>query len=291
MQTENLQMDRTDIQKLLLCGNTDAAAACLYLRCGNRKENMEADLHISAARVELAVATLRQLGLWQEPEQTTVLRGQPPRYSETDVMQELNSNQSFSQLRGELQRILGRMLNTEELKIVLGFYHYLGLPPDVISVLVCYCREKAKSRGRIRTPSLRAIEKEAYFWADHGIDTLEEATSYIRRQNIRESRRGKLLQLLQITGRNPTEGEEKLINAWLDMGFDDKALAMAYERTCMNTGGLKWPYMNKILLRWHEAGLHTGEAVQKGDRKEMPTGSGSVGEAEKEAIRRIMEEG
>ena len=27
-------------------------------------------------------------------------------------------------------------------------------------------------------PSLRSIEKEAYYWADHGIDTMEQAAVY-----------------------------------------------------------------------------------------------------------------
>ena len=42
---------------------------------------------------------------------------------------------------------------------------------------------------------------------------------------------------------------------------------MAYERTCLNTGGLNWAYMNKILQRWHEAGLHTAQAIRAGDKK------------------------
>jgi DNA replication protein DnaD len=68
---------------------------------------------------------------------------------------------------------------------------------------------------------------------------------------------------------------------------------MAYERTCLNTGGLNWAYMNKILTRWHEAGLHTADAVKQGDRKKaVPQGaSGQLGQAELEAIERVMREG
>ena len=67
---------------------------------------------------------------------------------------------------------------------------------------------------------------------------------------------------------------------------------MAYERTCLNTGGLSWAYMNKILQRWHEAGLHTAEAIQSGDRKPTPKGaSGELGQAEMEAIQRVLREG
>jgi DNA replication protein DnaD len=68
---------------------------------------------------------------------------------------------------------------------------------------------------------------------------------------------------------------------------------MAYERTCLNTGGLNWPYMNKILQRWHEAGLHTAEAVRNGDRKPGTApgaGQRQLDAEEVAAIRRMMQE-
>ena len=88
-------------------------------------------------------------------------------------------------------------LNTEELKIVLGFIRYLGLPGDVISVLICYCKERSRARGNLRNPSLRTIEKEAYAWAERGIDTMEEAAAFIQTQNVRNSRLHRLMNLLQ----------------------------------------------------------------------------------------------
>ena len=204
----------------------------------------------------------------------------------------MDTDHSFRSLYGEIQRLLGRNLNTEELKIVLGFTRYLGLGPDVITMLVCYCRDRARQRGSMRNPSLRTIEKEAYAWAEQGIDTMEEAAAFIQRQNIRSSRMGKLMNLLQIRGRNLTAAEERYAQSWLDMGMEEEVIAMAYERTCLNTGGLNWPYMNKILQRWHEAGLHTAEQIRSGDRKPVPQGaSGELGEAELAAIARTLREG
>lgn len=49
------------------------------------------------------------------------------------------------------------------------------------------------------------------------------------------------------------------------MGFSDGALAEAYDRTVVSTGALKWPYMNKILVNWHQKGLHTPEEIAQGD--------------------------
>lgn len=44
---------------------------------------------------------------------------------------------------------------------------------------------------------------------------------------------------------------------WLSWGFGEKEIQLAYEKTCMNTGGLKWPYLNSILKSWHEQGFTT----------------------------------
>ena len=103
----------------------------------------------------------------------------------------------------------------------------------------------------------------------------------------------KLLEQLQIRGRNLTAGEERYAQQWLDWGFDEEAIAMAYERTCLNTGGLNWAYMNKILQRWHSQGLHTAEEVRSGDQRGIvPKGaSGQLGTAELEAIQRVLREG
>ena len=121
--------------------------------------------------------------------------------------------------------------------------------------------------------------------------TLDNA-AFIQHQNVRNSQLGRLLNILQIRGRNLTPGEEKYARNWLEMGFDEDVLAEAYQRTCLNTGGFAWSYMNTILTRWHGAGLHTLEQVKQGDKKKsMPKGaSGVLGDAERDAIRKLMEE-
>ena len=109
---------------------------------------------------------------------------------------------------------------------------------------------------------------------------------------MRKSRMGKLLQLLQIRGRTLTPGEEKLANSWLEMGFSDEVLLLAYEKTCLNTGNFNWRYMNTILTRWHEGNLQTVEQIKNGDKKpSTPKGaSGTLGEAELAAIQKALQE-
>ena len=100
------------------------------------------------------------------------------------------------------------------------------------------------------------------------------------------------MQALQIRGRNLTPAEERYAQSWLEMGFDNEPVSMAYERTCLNTGGLNWAYMNKILQRWHGQGLHTAQAVQAGDRKtDAKSDRRPLDADEAAAIKRMFQEG
>ena len=291
MNIQNIQIDGADLRRLLSAASGDAALLYLYLRCGNDPAQAPKELRMPQSRYGCAVAALRQLGLWEEEKRLRIAPGERPNYTERDVLQSMETDASFRSLYGEVQRRLGRTLNTEELKILLGFVRYLGLTADVICVLVSYCQERARRRGSSRNPSLRTIEKEAYAWAEQGIDTLEEAAAFIQRENVYHSRLSRLARQLQIHGRSLTAAEERYARSWLDMNFDDEVIAMAYERTCLNTGGLSWAYMNKILMRWHESGYRKAEDIRSGDRKPVPKGaSGQLGEAELEAIRRVLQE-
>lgn len=291
MITETVTIPGCDVRKLLSAASADAALLYIFLNSGNRADEAGKNLNMSEARLSCASATLRQLGLWPEERPAHIVSGERPSYSEQDVLKAMDSDVDFRSLYGEVQRLLGRSLNTEELKILLSFVRYLGLPADVISVLICYCKERSRQRGSGRNPSLRTIEKEAYAWAERGIDSVEEAAAFISAQNMRNSRLRRLMDLLQIRGRSLTPAEERYAQGWMDMGFADEVIAMAYERTCLNTGGLNWAYMNKILQRWHEQNLHSAEAVQSGDRKQAPKGaSGQLGAAELAFIQRALKE-
>ena len=293
MNIESVALDRDAVHKLLSAASADAALLYIFLKAGNPPQGAESALNMNPSRVDCAMATLRQLGLWSDERVSRIPAGERPCYTERDVLNAADSDASFRALCGEVQRLLGRNLNTEELKILLSFVNYLGLPGDVISVLICYCKDRARQKGSLRNPSLRTIEKEAYAWAERGIDTMEEAAAFIQTQNVRNSRLGKLMKLLQIRGRNLTAAEERYASDWLEMGFEDEVISMAYERTCLNTGGLSWAYMNKILQRWNEAGLHTAEAVRSGDRKpaaQSQPGQRQLDADEIAAIQKMMRE-
>ena len=301
MSETGLELPMLEVRKLLASGNGDAALLYLYLAAREPQEDAAERLSLPQERLSLAVAALRQLGLWQEPEPRRLESEQPPVYTEEDLAHEYTANPEFSMMVGETQRRLGRVLTTDELKILLSMYRYLGLSPEVISMLVNYCIQRARSRGAGRMPSIRTVEKEAYRWADAGIDTMEEAAAYVQAQAVRSCKIGKIQQLLGLSDRKLTAGEEKLITLWLDWGFGEDAVRLAYEKTCMNTGGLKWQYLSSILKSWHEQGLLSVRQIEQGDkppaardRKQRSAGvqhhNDELDELEQAAVARLLRE-
>jgi len=69
----DIQINHTDLHKLLCAASGDAALLYLYIHSGNSPENAQNTLKLSDNRLACATATLRQLGLW--PEKKTVHMG------------------------------------------------------------------------------------------------------------------------------------------------------------------------------------------------------------------------
>lgn len=189
-----------------------------------------------------------------------------PEYTRADMARALEGSE-FAGLTGAVEDKLGKKLSTPDLAILLGLYDQLGLPADVIFLLVGFCTERIVQRcGEGRKPTLRQIEKEGYIWARLGLMTQESAAAYIKKYHRSREALPKMMRLLRLGDRQPVPGEEKYLLAWESMGFDDEVIELAYDKTVMKCKELKWPYMNRILCSWHEKGLHTLAQVETGDR-------------------------
>ena len=297
MWMQDLTLDQNEVQKLLGAASGDAALVFLYFRMHGtfEPEQISRDLRMPMSRLDTAIKALRQMGLISEPLPRTLQPEESPVYSENEIAGKLSKDTVFSQLVDEVQRRMGRTMTTSDLKILLGLYDYQNMSPEVISILVTFCIQRASSRGDSRRPSMRSIEQEGYRWADQGIDTVEAAAAYMQQQLERQTAMGRIKRILQIYDRKLTASEQNYVSSWLDMGFSDDAIALAYDRTCLNTGSMKWPYCNKILKNWAAQGLLTADQIQNGDQKPQKSGqqqnraasNGSPGQFERDAVARL----
>ena len=272
-------------------------AALLYLQL--LRHGSAEGLKWTEARLQAALDQLRAQGLAPAPE------APPPEYATEDITQALAEERStFPALVGEVERRLGKRLSTADLKNLYTLYDHLALPAEVILMLVGWCiDETARKYGPGRKPFLSQIKKEGFSWARLGVDTMERAEERIAALTRLRGREGEVLRLLDISPRPLVQREKDYIAAWDGMGFDDEALRMAYERTVLKKQSMDWGYMNGILRRWHEKGLHTAAAVRTGDRDPRPVRAGGVQKAapppadqerrareDMERMRRLMEQ-
>lgn len=300
MPEQDLLIPAQDLRRLLAAACGEASLLYLYLHSGGSMDAAGSKLGFSPRQLDYAAASLRQLGLFPQPAARHLEPGEAPVYTEADLKQEYSRDPEFPNLVGEAQRRMGRVFSTEELKILLCLYRYLGLPAEVISILIYYCIEKNRARGASRLPSIRTVEREGYRWADMGIDNMEQAAAYMQSQLRLQTQIGRIRGILQLEQRRLTPGEEKYVQTWLEWGFGEAEIRSAYEKTCMNTGGLKWPYLHSILKSWQQQGLMTLAQIQSGDhpaqpRQERPgqrvqRHDDELSQFEKDAIARLMEE-
>lgn len=258
-------------KRLLEKGDGDAALLYLALlrhRGAVQPRALAGELRWERTRIEAAEAVLRELKLVTFPAaELPEPADEKPQYSQEDVVAALEQDLDFQGLTAEVERTLGKKLSTQDLKTLLGLYDYVGLPPDVLYLLVCHCLEIARrSHGPGGRPTLRQIEKEGYAWARMGLDTQTAAAAYLKKYAQRQERLPGYMGALQLGSRLPAPAEERYLIAWQEWGFGPEEVAAAYDKTMLKCHELKWPYLNGILKKWHEAGLHTLSEITAGDR-------------------------
>ena len=258
-----------------LIGRGDGDAALLYLCLlradrGVTAQELQRRLKWSQLRLHAAETALQELGLIDRPpEQKPPEPAQErPVYTADDLTDLLTGDAGFRMLVPQTEEKLGKRLKTADLQILAGLYDDLGLPVDVIYLLVCHCVTRSEERyGPGRRPTLRQIEKEGYHWAQRGLFDQESASRYLRDWNVRRSAMSRYMQVLGLGDRRPVESEERYIADWMDKGFPPETVALAYDKTVFYKKELNWRYLNGILRRWHENGWHTEEEVRQSDSR------------------------
>ena len=78
------------------------------------------------------------------------------------------------------------------------------------------------------------------------------------------------MSLFGIRERKLSESEQNMVDKWISHGYDNDLIALAYDRTVLRTGGLKWAYLDSILESWKTAGYKTRSEVEQGEGKSAP---------------------
>lgn len=277
-----LELPLTAVESLIKSGDGDAALLYLYLqRSGSVLELSAAAAALSRTEAEIAAAAtkLRELGCFPNTARPLPQAEELPEYGAQEIAARCREDAAFQSLVGEAQQCLGHFLSGAELRTLFGIYDHLGLPPEVILLLINHCAARyAKRYGEGRLPTMRYIEREAYAWVNRELMTLDLAENFIARQKARDEGIEHVRRIMGLYGRALSSTEKRYIESWLEMGFSPEVIELAYDRTVTNTGALKWRYMNSIIESWSAKGLLLPEDILRQDRR--AAGSQTAGSAE-----------
>ena len=174
----------------------------------------------------------------------------------------INDDANLQALLAEVEASLAKPLSSGGTSVIVMLYTTCGLPAEVIVMLVNYCVSIGKT-------DMRTIERIGVKWADEGIDCIEAAD-----QKIADTKRSNenWTRIKFVFGINnagsPTAKQLEFADRWIGQWrFSDEMLRIAYETNVDNTGKMSLPYINKILKRWHDAGIANPEDIEKLDKK------------------------
>ena len=192
----------------------------------------------------------------QTKQQPKLIASQRPEYSPAELAVYMQKSESMKKLFQSAQQKLGKMLNHNDMSMLFSFHDWLGLPVDVIELLLSYCTANGHC-------GMRYIEKVALGWAEEGITTEEKAVEYI------ELRKTGFRTIMKAFGQNrlPVAAEETYMKTWLqDYKLPMDVVKMACERTVMQTGKASFAYADKILASWKAAGVKSLADVEGLDK-------------------------
>lgn len=206
-------------------------------------------LNISEAEVEKAVSYWISRGILRETKgeiiepSALIMQKKNPVMSTQKV-----ENGELSYLLDCMENQLKRPITSVEHKTIIHILEYIKLPADVIIMVIEYCVSIDKANARY-------IEKVCTAWADAGIVTHEKAEQYLTLLQESHKNENKVKKVFGISDRALIDTEKETISRWFnEYKADIEMISLAYEKTITRIGKLSFPYINKILLSWHEKG-------------------------------------
>ena len=179
-----------------------------------------------------------------------------PSYTASEIDAAASVNEQIDFMFKQAEKTLGRLLSTNDLELLYSFVDWLGLPVEVVTMLLNYAAKLGKTDKRY-------LETLAIDWAEREINTVDAVESFMKEMEEIHSAERQIRSILGIYDRALTQTEKKYIKLWTEKKISAELISEAYERTVNSTGKLSFAYMNTILNSWSESGISTKEQIKE----------------------------
>ncbi len=248
-------------------GRFDAAACAVS--CGATPEMCEEAVHywvdrgvvsaegmvsapavVSATTVTATPAVLPPVTLPVQPTGAT-------RPSRTQVLEVQANDERFAFLLQTAEAKLGKSLSPADMAVYLYLYRDIGLPPEVIVMIIGYAVKNDKAK-------LSYIEKTALNWADAGIKTIDAADKHLCYLERCETAFDKLNESLSLGVMRPTLSQKQAACRWVyDWKLPQDVIETAVRYTVDKIGKFQASYTDRVLERLHALGITTVDAARE----------------------------
>lgn len=164
---------------------------------------------------------------------------------------------ALSELMSDIASLLSKpALNTYEAKHIAAAYGQYAVSAEYIITLASYMAEAAAAKGKGFTTKI--LTDKISSLVGRGIDNLEALEAYIDDQASDGSKYYELRRIFSIWKRNPSKTEIKYFDKWtVELGYGVEIIDEARDIAVSNTNAQPFPYIDKLLVAWHAAGLKT----------------------------------
>lgn len=173
-------------------------------------------------------------------------------------MDRLNGDETFAELLYIAQKYMNKVFTQRECQTFAYLYDTLHMKPELLEYLIEYCVQLGHT-------SIRYIETVALNWHQRGIRTVDAArtsTAAYTKDSFA------VMKAFGLTDRKPAETEKRIMEKWFqEWGFSRELVLEACNRTIGATHTPSFPYADKILSDWREAGVHSMADVEVLDGK------------------------
>ncbi len=178
-----------------------------------------------------------------------------------NIAEIISSDSELSDMFMLAQEIFGKAITEKDMQTIYWFFSDLKMPPEVILMLIEYCVSKGKNR-------MSYIEKVAISWNEMGLNNVEAVTNYLKSEEQKTGFLYSVRRLMGIADRNLSQIEEQYLTKWHnDFMMSEEMIALAYEYCIIQTAKLSFPYMDKIITRWHTEGITTVSDAEADNKK------------------------
>lgn len=178
-----------------------------------------------------------------------------------EVIQKQKSSADFDYLLKTAEQRLGRPITPGEMESFLFIYDTVGLPAEVILMILVDAVNKNKVR--VKSSFRSYLEKVAITWAEQGITTVPAAEAELCRQEKRRKVKEHIETLFGLVKPLTLLQLESAVRWEEEFRFSDEVLLTALAKCKEKTGAVNVNYIARILEGWYAEGITTAEQAKE----------------------------